>query len=104
MLFEIFFKTYTEKVWGMPTNEISADWAAQRIKGLTLVKAVRNAFSRTPANAEGRGHQDPDRLVPVPPARPRPDVGDRGQRDGPAKGTPVHMDRPVVRVEHDGRP
>ena len=35
-LFEIFFKTYTEKVWGMPTSEISADWAAQRIKGLDL--------------------------------------------------------------------
>jgi protoporphyrinogen oxidase len=44
MLFEIFFKTYTEKVWGMPTNEISADWAAQRIKGLSLTKAVVNAL------------------------------------------------------------
>src|SRR6202012_866850 len=30
-LFRIFFKTYTEKVWGMPCREISADWAAQRI-------------------------------------------------------------------------
>ena len=38
LLFEIFFKTYTEKVWGMPTTEISADWAAQRIKGLSLFK------------------------------------------------------------------
>ena len=40
VLFEIFFKSYTEKVWGMPTSEISADWAAQRIKGLSLVAAV----------------------------------------------------------------
>ena len=39
-LFEIFFKTYTEKVWGMPCSEISADWAAQRIKGLNLFQAV----------------------------------------------------------------
>ena len=39
-LFEIFFKTYTEKVWGMSCKEISADWAAQRIKGLSLAKAV----------------------------------------------------------------
>jgi protoporphyrinogen oxidase len=47
-LFHIFFKTYTEKVWGMPCSEISADWAAQRIKGLSLFKAVRNAlFPRT---------------------------------------------------------
>ena len=39
-LFEIFFKTYTEKVWGMSCREISADWAAQRIKGLSLAAAV----------------------------------------------------------------
>jgi protoporphyrinogen oxidase len=43
-LFRIFFKTYTEKVWGMRCNEISADWAAQRIKGLSLGKAIRNAL------------------------------------------------------------
>ena len=43
-LFEIFFKTYTEKVWGMPCNEMSADFAAQRIKNLDLLTAVRNAF------------------------------------------------------------
>jgi protoporphyrinogen oxidase len=42
-LFEIFFKTYTEKVWGMPCSEISAAWAAQRIKNLDLLAAVRNA-------------------------------------------------------------
>ena len=42
-LFEIFFKTYTEKVWGMPCSEISADWAAQRIKGLSLFRAVKQA-------------------------------------------------------------
>ncbi len=43
-LFNIFFKTYTEKVWGMRCTEISADWAAQRIKGLSLGKAVWNAL------------------------------------------------------------
>jgi len=42
-LYEIFFRTYTEKVWGIPCSEISADWAAQRIKNLDLLKAVRNA-------------------------------------------------------------
>ena len=40
-LFSIFFKTYTEKVWGMPCDEISADWAAQRIKGLDLRRRGR---------------------------------------------------------------
>jgi protoporphyrinogen oxidase len=43
-LFNIFFKTYTEKVWGIPCKEISADWAAQRIQGLSLSGAVMNAL------------------------------------------------------------
>ena len=43
-LFKIFFETYTEKVWGMPCQEISADWAAQRIKGLSLFSAVLNSI------------------------------------------------------------
>lgn len=43
-LYEIFFKTYTEKVWGLPCAEISADWAAQRIKNLSLHEALRNAL------------------------------------------------------------
>lgn len=46
-LFQIFFKTYTEKVWGMSCDEISADWAAQRIKGLDLATAVVNALTRS---------------------------------------------------------
>jgi protoporphyrinogen oxidase len=40
----MFFKTYTEKVWGMPASEIQADWAAQRIKNLSLWKALTNAL------------------------------------------------------------
>ena len=43
-LYEIFFKTYTEKVWGIPCTEIRAEWAAQRIQGLSLVKAVLAAM------------------------------------------------------------
>jgi protoporphyrinogen oxidase len=43
-LYEHFFKTYTEKVWGVPVNEMPADWAAQRVKGLSLGKAIVNAL------------------------------------------------------------
>jgi protoporphyrinogen oxidase len=46
-LFSIFFKTYTEKVWGMSCDEISADWAAQRIKGLDLASAILDALKRS---------------------------------------------------------
>lgn len=44
-LYKHFFKTYTEKVWGMPCTEIRADWAAQRIKELSLFKAVGQALT-----------------------------------------------------------
>jgi protoporphyrinogen oxidase len=43
-LFELFFKTYTEKLWGVPTTEIRAEWAAQRIKGLSFFSAAKAAF------------------------------------------------------------
>src|SRR3984885_14887849 len=46
-LFSIFFKTYTEKVWGMSCDEISADWAAQRIKGLSLGAAIADGLRRS---------------------------------------------------------
>jgi len=42
-LYSIFFKTYTEKVWGIPCTEIRAEWAAQRIQGLSLAKAILSA-------------------------------------------------------------
>ncbi|MEJ2749404.1 MAG: NAD(P)/FAD-dependent oxidoreductase [Anaerolineae bacterium] len=46
-LYETFFKTYTEKVWGIPCSTIRADWAAQRIKGLSVRSAVTNALFRS---------------------------------------------------------
>ena len=46
-LFGIFFKTYTEKVWGMSCDEISADWATQRIQNLSLGRAVLDGLTRS---------------------------------------------------------
>ena len=52
-LYRIFFKTYTEKVWGMDCKDISADWAAQRIKGLSLGSAILHAlFPRKPKSRD----------------------------------------------------
>jgi protoporphyrinogen oxidase len=52
-LYLTFFKSYTEKVWGVPCNEISAEWGAQRIKGLSLkgvvVHFLKKTFGRRPA-------------------------------------------------------
>src|SRR5260370_3554913 len=51
-LYNIFFKTYTEKVWGISTKELSADWAAQRIKSLDLWLVLKSALlpRRNPAH------------------------------------------------------
>ncbi len=43
-MFNIYFKEYSEKVWGIECSRISAEWVAQRIRGLSLAKAVKNAF------------------------------------------------------------
>ena len=43
-LYNLFFKTYTEKVWGVPCSELRAEWAAQRIKGLSFFSAAKSAF------------------------------------------------------------
>jgi protoporphyrinogen oxidase len=55
-LYLTFFKSYTEKVWGTPCNQISAEWGAQRIKGLSLTTAlkhfVRKTFGRRPLTSE----------------------------------------------------
>ena len=55
-LYLTFFKSYTEKVWGTPCNEISAEWGAQRIKGLSLVSAIKHflkkTFSRKPKTGD----------------------------------------------------
>ena len=53
-LYQIFFKTYTEKVWGIPCTEISADWAAQRIKNLSLGEALRNALLGSGRSRDGQ--------------------------------------------------
>lgn len=47
-LYAIFFKAYAEKVWGMDGQEMSADWASQRIGGLSLGGAIRASFRRAP--------------------------------------------------------
>jgi len=62
-LFGIFFKTYTEKVWGMPCDEISADWAAQRIKGLDLLAAVLDGVKRSLGVGRGGGQGGPKTLI-----------------------------------------
>ena len=63
-LYLTFFKSYTEKVWGTPCDKISAEWGAQRIKGLSLTTAlkhfVKKAFAGSPKSAAGDGASGKD--------------------------------------------
>jgi protoporphyrinogen oxidase len=52
-LYRTFFKDYTEKVWGVPCTEISAEWGAQRIKGLSISGAIKHAIARLGARSQG---------------------------------------------------
>ena len=70
-LYEIFFKTYTEKVWGIPCTEISAEWAAQRIKNLSLSEALRNALFNEQRAKDGEIITTLIDAVPLPAARAR---------------------------------
>jgi protoporphyrinogen oxidase len=49
-LYQTFFKTYTEKVWGISCSEIRAEWASQRIKGLSLLSALKDALTSSQNN------------------------------------------------------
>ncbi|MDE2507839.1 MAG: NAD(P)/FAD-dependent oxidoreductase [Planctomycetota bacterium] len=101
MLFEIFFKAYTEKVWGMSTSAMSADWAAQRIKGLSLFRAVWNAFF---GGRGGRGGEVVKTLIDRF-AYPRLGPGqmwERAREIVEDRGGSVHLERRVRKVEHDG--
>ena len=71
-LYRTFFKTYTEKLWGVPVSEMPADWAAQRVKGLSLGNAIMNALLPKRNQKE---HHLAHRGVPVPQVRARDDVG-----------------------------
>jgi protoporphyrinogen oxidase len=101
VLFEIFFKSYTEKLWGMPTSEISADWAAQRIKGLSLTRAVVNALLGGLKSRKGEVIKtliDEFQYPRLGPGQMWEAARDRIRTYGGA----VHLDRKVVRIDHDG--
>ncbi|HTV38540.1 MAG TPA: NAD(P)/FAD-dependent oxidoreductase [Xanthobacteraceae bacterium] len=108
-LFQIFFKTYTEKVWGMSCDEISADWAAQRIKGLDLAAAVMNGLKRSlrlarkPARGGGDGADTVKTLIESF-QYPRQGPGMMWQAAAQkiaAHGGRILMGRELVRLEFD---
>ena len=100
-LYTIFFKTYTEKVWGISTTELSADWAAQRIKSLDMWLVLKSALlpHRKPSQ---RG----DIVTTLIDSFRYPRLGpgqmwERVAATSKEKGSPVIFGHSVERIEHD---
>ncbi len=96
-LYENFFKSYTEKVWGLPCAEIHAEWAARRIRGLSLTTALRSAlWKNTRPEAKTLIHQFhyPERG----PGQLWEALTERLQ----ARNYPVLTEHPVVKIHHRG--
>ena len=105
-LYQRFFKTYTEKVWGVPATEIQADWAAQRIKTLSLGAAVKNALTpRRTTRANGaRGSQITSLIEEFRYPRLGPGMmWERCRELVEAAGVPVLTEVPVVRIARGDR-
>ncbi|MCC7360191.1 MAG: NAD(P)/FAD-dependent oxidoreductase [Anaerolineales bacterium] len=97
-LYRMFFKTYTEKVWGLPCSEIRAEWAAQRIQGLSLPVAVWNAVF-------GPRRSGPAVVKTLIEAFQYPRLGPGQMWETAARfvtghGGAVDLERDVVRVRH----
>jgi protoporphyrinogen oxidase len=96
-LYRIFFKTYTEKVWGIPCNQLSALWAAQRIQNLSLPRAVMGALFGA------RGAKNVKSLIEEF-HYPRLGPGmlwERAQQLIEQRGGEVRLNADVIQVRHD---
>ena len=93
-LYSIFFKTYTEKVWGLPGHEIQADWASERIKGLSLAEALSKAIS---------GHSRSKTLIDefLYPLTGPGLMWDCFRENIESGGGSIHLEHEALRLEHD---
>lgn len=98
-LFEIFFKGYTEKVWGIPCSQIQSEWAAQRIRGMSLSRVIWDAVTA------GRQTSDPIKSLIRQFYYPRLGPGmmwSRMRQIIEQRGCQVILNAPVTEIEHDG--
>ena len=97
-LYRTFFKTYTEKVWGMSVSDMPADWAAQRVKNLDLGKAIKNAL------VPRKNQKDITSLIEefqYPKYGPGM-MWERCRDLVELGGGVVRLDTPVTKIHHDG--
>jgi protoporphyrinogen oxidase len=103
-LYQHFFKTYNEKVWGVPASAISADWGAQRIKGMSLWSAVWEPLRARYAGRRNRAQQVTSLIEEFQYPKYGPGMMWERCRDlVEAAGSKVLLDTRVVRIERDER-
>ncbi|MBA2278704.1 MAG: NAD(P)/FAD-dependent oxidoreductase [Chloroflexia bacterium] len=104
-LYLTFFKDYTEKVWGVPCNEIDSEWGAQRIKGLSLTKAVLHALKQPFQRRSSISQKDTETSLIEQFMYPKLGPGQMWEevaRRVELEGGEVHMRQKVVALAHDG--
>jgi protoporphyrinogen oxidase len=104
-LYRTFFKDYTEKVWGVPCQEISAEWGAQRIKGLSVTKAIAHAVSSPfRSTADTSQKQTETSLIErfLYPKFGPGQMWEEVARQVVARGGTVHLNHRIVGLERKG--
>jgi protoporphyrinogen oxidase len=102
-LYRTFFKDYTEKVWGVPCREISAEWGAQRIKGLSVTKAITHAVaSRFRSSADTAQKQTETSLIErfLYPKLGPGQMWEEVARKIAARGGDIRLRHRVIGIEH----
>jgi protoporphyrinogen oxidase len=105
-LYRTFFKDYTEKVWGVPCQEISAEWGAQRIKGLSVTRALVHAVAARFRSPEDTAQKQTETSLIERFLYPKFGPGQMWEevaRRVSARGGEIHMRHRIVALEHDGR-
>jgi protoporphyrinogen oxidase len=104
-LYRTFFKSYTEKVWGVPCQEISADWGAQRIKGLSVAKAIAHALASPFRNSANTCQKQTETSLIERFLYPKFGPGQMWEevaRRVSARGGQIYLRHRVVGIEHEG--
>ncbi|MCI2400428.1 NAD(P)/FAD-dependent oxidoreductase [Aliiroseovarius subalbicans] len=102
-LYATFFENYTEKVWGVPCEQIPAEWGAQRIKGLSVVALLKNALKKIRREGDGIAQKDTETSLIERFLYPKHGPGqlwEKVARQVEADGGEIHLLSRVVAIHH----
>ncbi|MCC7380756.1 MAG: NAD(P)/FAD-dependent oxidoreductase [Deltaproteobacteria bacterium] len=105
-LYRIFFKDYTEKVWGRACHEIDSEWGAQRVKGLSITRALADLARRAVATEQDLAQREVETSLIQQFLYPKHGPGQLWERVAALVregGGEIHHRQQIVRVEHRGR-